>query len=117
VNVSNWKKDSTWKHEDMNDNNAVRVEGKVLESNPPNRLMLSWVAPSDIADSSTVIFEIEQVEDMVRLDVVHGKFKPESVMAEKVSKGWPLVLSSMKSFLETGKAIDILALKKGCGAK
>ena len=114
INVSNWKKDSTWQHEDLNDNKAVRVEGRVLESNPPHCLVLTWFAPSDVTDSSTVTFEIEQVEDMVRLDVVHGKFKPESVMAGKVSKGWPLVLSSLKSYLETEKAIDILALKKGC---
>jgi hypothetical protein len=35
-------------------------------------------------------------------------------MAGKVSTGWPLVLSSMKSFLETGVAIDIAAVKKPC---
>jgi hypothetical protein len=33
-------------------------------------------------------------------------------MVGKVSRGWPLVLSSMKSFLETGKAIDIMAVLK-----
>jgi hypothetical protein len=51
------------------------------------------------------------MDDMVRLSVVHGDFKPGSVMKNKVSFGWPLVLASMKSFLETGKGIDIWAVK------
>lgn len=116
VNVSDWKKGSVWQHEDTSDNNTLRVKGKVLESTPPKRLVLSWFAPGDEADSSKVTLEITPVEGMVRLDVIHGEFKPESVMAGKVSKGWPLVLSSMKSFLETGKAIDITAIKS-CGSK
>ena len=42
---------------------------------------------------------------------MHGNFKADSTMAGAVAKGWPLVLSSMKSFLETGSAIDVFALK------
>jgi uncharacterized protein YndB with AHSA1/START domain len=118
VNISDWKKGSTWRHEYTNEGNAVRVKGKVLESTPPKRLVISWFEPSNEADVSTVTFEIEPVQDLVRLDVIHGDFKPGSTMVGKVSRGWPLVLSSMKSFLETGKAIDILAVKQGCdGAK
>jgi hypothetical protein len=41
--------------------------------------------------------------------VVHGNLKPGSVTAGKISIGWPRVLSSMKSFLETGKALDTWA--------
>ena len=37
-------------------------------------------------------------------------------MASGISKGWPLVLSGLKSFLETGKAPDIWAIKS-CGAQ
>ena len=40
-----------------------------------------------------------------------------SDMADKVSKGWPLVLSSLKSFIETGEAIDIFAVKGPCDTK
>ena len=31
-------------------------------------------------------------------------------MADKVTKGWPVVLSSLKSFLETGKALNVWAV-------
>src|SRR5271169_2949868 len=101
ANVSDWKKGSKWEHIAEEKNNEVWVAGKVLESIPPKRLVLTWVDPDDTADRSRVTFEIEPVDDMVRLKVVHGNFKDDSAMAGKVAGGWPLVLSSMKSYLET----------------
>jgi len=114
ANISDWKKGSRWQHEDTN-NNLLRITGEVLECTPPKRLVLSWYAPSNAADISTVTFEIEAIKDTVRLDVTHGGFIPESVMAGNVSKGWPLVIASLKSYLETGKAIDIMSVKGSCG--
>jgi uncharacterized protein YndB with AHSA1/START domain len=109
VNVSDWKPGSGWRHVDEEDNHQARVAGEVLESVPPRRLVLSWADPSIPADESRVTFEIEPIEDMVRLSVVHGDFKAGSLMAGKVAWGWPLVLSSLKSYLETGKGINIWA--------
>ncbi len=107
ANISDWKKGAKWQHVDRDENNNVYVVGEVLESLPPKRLVLTWADPDDTADSSRVTFEIEPIEDMVRLNVTHGDFKTGSVMAGKVSGGWPRVLSSLKSFLETGKALNI----------
>ena len=59
------------------------------------------------AEESRVTFEIEPVEDMVCLTVTHDNFKTGSDMAEKVAGGWPKVLSSLKTFLETGKGLNI----------
>jgi hypothetical protein len=44
--------------------------------------------------------------------VTHDELVAGSSMESGISKGWPLVLSSMKSFLETGKGLDIWATKK-----
>jgi uncharacterized protein YndB with AHSA1/START domain len=107
-NISDWKKGSEWKHVDQKNGN-VRIVGKVLESNPPKRLVLSWAIPDDKTDVSQVTFEIEAIEDMVRLNVAHSGFKPGSSTASKVAIGWPRVLSSLKSLLETGKPLDTWA--------
>lgn len=110
-NISDWKQGSEWKHVDATTKQA-RVIGKVLESNPPKRLVTSWASPSDLSDESQVAYDISVVGDLVRLDVVHTKLSEG--MGKAVSGGWPLVLSSLKSFLETGKAIDIIAVKGPC---
>jgi len=115
--ASDWKKGSQWKLVTHDNQRTVKVTGQVVESIPPKRLVMSWVEPADMTDDSSVTFEIEAMKDMVRLTVTHGNFKPGSVLPSKISMGWPLVLSSMKSFLETGKAIDIIALKQNCGSK
>jgi uncharacterized protein YndB with AHSA1/START domain len=112
-NVSDWKTGSKWKHVVSDEKRTVRVVGKVVESLPPKRLVLTWADPANEADVSRVTFEIEPIDDTVRLDVIHGDFKPGSDMINKVSGGWPRVLSSLKSFLETGKALDVAA----CGSK
>ena len=106
-NVSDWKKGSKWEHIGGDKQREVWITGKVLESNPPKRLVLSWADPDDLADKSRVTFEIEPMGDMVCLTVTHGNFKAGSPMFGKVSWGWPRVLSSMKSFLETGKGLSI----------
>jgi uncharacterized protein YndB with AHSA1/START domain len=109
ANVSDWKNGSKWQH--VSKGNETWVAGEVVESIPPKRLVLSWADPDDLKDVSRVTYEIEPLEDMVCLTVTHDNFKADSEMAGKVSKGWPHVLSSMKSFLETGTG-----LKVGCGS-
>ncbi len=96
----------------------------VLESEPPRRLAYTWHAVTpELAEvngygdelfarlslerRSRVAFEIEPVGQMVKLTIVHDDFEPDSAMAEMVSKGWPQVLSSLKSLLETGQPLDI----------
>ena len=103
--VSDWKKGSKWNRLSEDGKKAVTMAGEILESTPPKRLVLTWFDPSDPADDSRVTFSIDAIDDMVRLTVIHGDFKADSNIAGKISIGWPRVLSSMKSFLETGKAL------------
>jgi uncharacterized protein YndB with AHSA1/START domain len=106
-NVSDWKPGSKWEHVTSDAERLVRVTGKVVESVPPKRLVLTWADPANAADVSRVTFELEPMEETVRLNVIHGEFTPGSDMIGKVSGGWPRVLSSLKSFLETGQALSI----------
>jgi uncharacterized protein YndB with AHSA1/START domain len=107
ANVSDWKEGSPWQHVTKGDKPEVWVTGKVVECTPPKRLVLSWADPDALADKSRVTFEIEAIEDLVCLTVTHDQFKTGSSMVGKVSGGWPRVLSSMKSFLETGKGLNV----------
>ena len=78
-----------------------------MECIPARRLVLTWADPDDLKDKSRVTFEIEKVKNVVCLTVTHDRFKAGSIMSGKVARGWPRVLSSMKSFLETGKGLNI----------
>jgi uncharacterized protein YndB with AHSA1/START domain len=83
------------------------VTGEVLEYDPPHRLAYSFRAHdgSDGGKPSRVTFELEPQRDQVRLTMVHDRFEPGSPVLDKVSMGWPLILSSLKSYIECGKVL------------
>jgi uncharacterized protein YndB with AHSA1/START domain len=115
-NVSDWKKGSKWQHVSTKDG-AVNIEGEVIESTPHSRLVVSWFSPNNKDDVSRVTYEIEAVDGRVRLHVLHTDLTEGSNMATGVTKGWPVVLSSLKSYLETGEGFDIWAQKdKSCAS-
>ena len=114
-NVSDWQPGSKWKHIRANDERTVELVGEVVEVSPPSRLVITWANASqatDPASYSRVTFEIEEYEEMVRLTVTHDELEAGSGMAKGISKGWPVVLSSLKSFLETGRGLDVFAKPK-----
>ena len=114
-NVSDWKPGSKWEHVRANDERTVQIVGEVVEVLPPTRLVITWASPSQAADPSAysrVTFGIEEYDDMVRLTVTHDELEAGSGMAKGISQGWPVVLSSLKSLLETGSGIDVFAKPK-----
>jgi uncharacterized protein YndB with AHSA1/START domain len=111
-NVSDWKPGSAWEHRDLDGPRAVKIVGKVLEFDPPRRMVLTWAYPPDatnVSAHSRVTFQLEPMEGMVRLTVTHDELGPDSEMLRGISEGWPRVLSSLKSLLETGKPLPTWA--------
>ena len=89
------------------------VEGKVLEADPPHRLVLSWhvlhSAEAATEPPSRVTYEIEELSGRCRLRIVHDRFPADSVVPELVTDGWPYIAASLKSLLETGEALPARA--------
>ena len=85
------------------------VDGEVLECEPPRRLVHTWRVLWDPALShelSTVSYAIEQKGDTCRLTVTH-EVANAPLTAGKVKGGWPAILSSLKSLIETGTPLSI----------
>jgi len=103
-NVSDWKVGSPWSHQLPG--KAPDVVGKVLESDPPRRLVTSWAPPSEPdnpAKTSRVAIDIEDLNGKVRLTVTHTDLDAQGL--KDVSGGWPAVLSNLKTLLETGRTL------------
>lgn len=108
-NVSDWKVGSTWLHQDY-DSGTIDIDGKVVEVEAPKRLVLTWAgANEDLREEkpSRVTFEIEPVLDVARLTLTHDELEARSKMLEGIMVGWPSVLSSLKTLLETGKPLQM----------
>jgi len=103
-----WEKGTSWKM--MLPDGRVGDAGEVLEIDPPRRLVLSWqnqFKPELKAEGlSRATFDLEQQDDMVKLTVVHEIDKPASKLITAVSGGWPLILASLKTLLETGESLE-----------
>jgi uncharacterized protein YndB with AHSA1/START domain len=83
------------------------IEGENVEVDPPRRLVQTfhalWSDDVRAAGTSRVTWEIEQVEDSCRLLVVHDEL-PEDASPELYG-GWPMILSGLKTLLETGEEL------------
>jgi len=104
---SAWRVGSEWKMRFSD--GRITDTGEVLEYDPPKRLVLKWrneFRPELKAEGfSRCVMELEPAGDMVKLTVSHSMERDGSKLVEAVSGGWPKVLSSLKSLLETGKAL------------
>ena len=103
-NASDWKVGSRWEHRDFDDPKLVDIVGTVVESEYPRRLVVTWVPPKNEGNpekTSRVAYDIEPFGDeVVRLTVTHDELDQE--MFNSISFGWPMVISGLKTLLETG---------------
>lgn len=106
-NISDWQPGSNWEHRRADGSGVVDVVGRVLEAEPPTRLVITF---DDVPDAETprepsvVTFLVEPYKDIVRLTVTHEKL-PDAEMLGGISQGWPAVLANLKSLLETGDVL------------
>lgn len=112
---SSWEKGAPWRL--VAENGTVLDTGEVLEIDPPRRLVLKWrneFRPELRADGFTrATFTLEAEHDAVKLTVLHEADTPEHRAIGAVSNGWPQVLSSLKSLLETGAPLNRPSIRPG----
>jgi DNA-binding transcriptional ArsR family regulator/uncharacterized protein YndB with AHSA1/START domain len=118
---SDWQVGSevTWREGDTTISDPEQV---VLESEPGRRLSYTWhtftpewARAAGVDEEvrralageprSRVTFEIEPAGDVVKLTLVHEGFESGSKTRQMVAEGWPELLSSLKTLLETGEPL------------
>lgn len=81
-----------------------------MEIDPPRRLVLKWrneFRPELRAEGySRMTYELEKEGKSMKLTVIHEIAKPRSKFLQAVSNGWPHILASLKSLLETGESLE-----------
>jgi uncharacterized protein YndB with AHSA1/START domain len=114
---SEWKPGASWKLKFAD--GRVADAGEVVEIEKPRRLVLKWRnewRPEIHAEGySRCTIEIEQTEEVVKLTITHEIDKPGAKFFVAVSGGWPKILSSLKTLLETCQALPRTDVPKGKG--
>ncbi len=82
-------------------------DGEVLDVDPPRRLVHTmralWSDDVKSEGYSQVAWEIEQIEDSCRLTIVHSELRDDA--NPELYGGWPMILSGLKTWLETGELL------------
>jgi uncharacterized protein YndB with AHSA1/START domain len=106
--VSDWKVGSPFA---LVLNGETTDVGEVLEADRPRRLSYTFHHVLNEAarkeKPTRVTFVLEPFGKLVKLTLTHQDFAEDSVILDGIAKGWPAILSSLKSMLETGTPLII----------
>jgi uncharacterized protein YndB with AHSA1/START domain len=104
---SDWKVGSKLEMKVARHGDLLLGEGEILEVDPPRRLVHTMVAlwSGDVKaeGASRVTWEIEQIQDSCRLTVTHDQLREGA--NNELYGGWPMILSGLKTWLETGELL------------
>jgi len=106
---SDFKRGSKW--HSVGPSGSRDVEGEVLESDPPHRLVITWHILYDASlarELSRVTYLIEKRGDACKLTVLHDCSEAPLTAKHVSEDGWQWVLSNLKTFLETGAPLPTL---------
>ena len=105
---SEWKPGASWQN--MSPDGRVADSGEILEIESHRRLVLTWrnefMPDLRVEGYSRLTYELEKVGDSVKLTLIHEMDQPDSKLIQAVSSGWPHILASLKSLLETGEPLE-----------
>lgn len=106
---SDWKKGAEWTL--YKPDGAIDVNGVVVEADPPRRLKLTWNVPwiaGDALPECHVTYDIQQAGALVKLTMTeHHPTAIDPKWLEGGKQGWPMILSGLKTLLETGSQLPM----------
>jgi uncharacterized protein YndB with AHSA1/START domain len=104
-----WEPGAPWRI--MTPDGRVADDGEVIEIEPHRRLVLTWrnhlFAELNAEGFSRLTYELEPKDDTVKFTLIHEIDRPDSKLIGATSTGWPAILASLKSLLETGEPLEI----------
>ncbi|MBA3313480.1 MAG: SRPBCC family protein [Planctomycetota bacterium] len=105
---SDWKIGSPFRM--WQEDGTLDVQGQVLECDPPRRLSVTWhvewVEEVRHLPEVVVTYQIDPLGEVVRLTMTESHPTPvDEKYHEGGRRGWPVILSSLKSYLETGEPL------------
>jgi uncharacterized protein YndB with AHSA1/START domain len=105
---SGWKPGASWRI--LDPNGRTVDSGEIVEVEPPRHLALAWRHELDAEmraeGYSRLTYDIEQQGEAVKFTVRHEMDKRDSKFIKAITDGWPPILSSLKSLLETGEPLE-----------
>jgi uncharacterized protein YndB with AHSA1/START domain/DNA-binding transcriptional ArsR family regulator len=108
---ASWQPGSSYRF--PNPAGGVYVEGEVLEAEPPRRLVTTfrpmWLAEDERMAFSQVSWEIEANGDTCKLTLTHSRLDPLHPVTPGIHEGWTRIISGLKTVLETGEPLFIVA--------
>ncbi|TGN04130.1 SRPBCC family protein [Leptospira dzoumogneensis] len=109
----------------LDPNGELLVIGKILKCEKPHILSYTWELPPTFKsippelkarldkskEPTRVTYSLKQMKDLTRLTLLHEDLLPEDFIENPdtfvgLNNGWPAIFSSLKSLLETGKALQ-----------
>lgn len=107
---SDWKQGSPWKM--LMPDGTLDVFGEVLISDRPSKLQLTWavdwIEDPDPPKPAIITYDIEALGEVVKLTMTQHPTSPiQRKYVEAGAQGWAIILSSLKSLLETGEALQV----------
>jgi uncharacterized protein YndB with AHSA1/START domain len=104
---SEWAPGSSWKL--VSNEGEVYDSGTIVEAEPPRRLAIRWhneIAPAFKAEGEVLCtMELERHGKAVKLTIMHTMEREGSKLIAGVAKGYPIVISNLKSLIETGAIV------------
>jgi len=98
----------------LREDGGIDWQGEVLKSERPR--LLSYTFHMQISEqhrrerASRLTFELQPMDSMVKVILTHEEFESQSPAFETTQHGWPAIMSSLKSLLETGSPLPFQGL-------